>query len=244
MSDQLRAELLKVRTTRTAVGLAAAMVVLELLIVLLTGLLSPAQELSSQRDQLSLLGSGDVGLTFSALAGLLLITSEYRYGTIGPTLLFTPQRSRVVVAKLAAATLTGFAYGAVATGVATGVGSLFLLNRMIPSALTAGQIALLVIGGLTGVALRGAFGVALGLIIRNQIAAIICLLAWDFVVNRLLFGLVPSVGRFTPILAANSLMGLETSRLLPAVAGGAVFLAWVAALAVAGLVLVRRRDVT
>jgi hypothetical protein len=38
---------------------------------------------------------------------LLLITSEYRYGTIHATLLFTPHRRRVLTAKLTAGLLAG-----------------------------------------------------------------------------------------------------------------------------------------
>ena len=48
--------------------------------------------------------------------------------------------------------------------------------------------------GSLGVALWGAIGTALGTIIRNQVGAVITLLAWGFVVDNLLFGLVPSVG--------------------------------------------------
>ena len=43
-------------------------------------------------------------------------------------------------------------------------------------------------------ALWGAIGTALGTIIHNQVGAVITLLAWGFVVDNLLFGLVPSVG--------------------------------------------------
>ena len=95
-----------------------------------------------------------------------------------------------------------------------------------------------------GIALRGAFGVGLGAILRSQVGAVIALLAWDFVVNSLLFGLAPSVGRFMPTPAANALMGLKTTHLLPPAAGGAVLLAWTAVLALAGLALTLRRDVT
>ena len=70
------------------------------------------------------------------------------------------------------------------------------------------------------------------------------LLAWDFVVNGLLFGLVPSVGRFMPTAAANALMGLKTAHLLAPAVGGAVLVGWTLALALAALALTQRRDVT
>jgi ABC-2 type transport system permease protein len=244
VTAQVRAELLKVRSTRTTAGLLVAMVLLTLLFVILSGLLRHADGLSSGRDQLSLFGNGGVALIFSSLAGVLLITSEYRYGTIHPTFLVTPRRSRVLSAKLTAGLLAGLAFGAVGLGLALGIGAFILGARGIPSALHGGQIALLIVGGPAGVALRGALGVGLGAIVRNQVAAVIGLLAWDFVINGLLFGLAPSVGRFMPTLAANALMGLKTPHLLPPAAGGAVLLAWTLTLALAGLALTQRRDVT
>jgi ABC-2 type transport system permease protein len=241
---QLKAELLKVRSTRTTLGLFAGVIALTLLIVLLTGLINHPDNLASKHDQRGLFAPGAVALIFSGLAGVLLVTSEYRYGTIRPTFLFTPRRGRVVSAKLTAGLLAGLVFGAVSLGLAVGIGSLILSARGIPSALSGGDFALIVFGGLAGIALRGAFGVGLGAILRNQVGAVIALLAWDFVVNSLLFGLAPSVGRFMPTPAADALMGLKTTHLLAPAAGGAVLLAWTAVLALAGLVLTLRRDVT
>jgi ABC-type transport system involved in multi-copper enzyme maturation permease subunit len=244
MIAQLKAELLKVRSTRTTVGLFAGMIGLTLLIVLLTGLLTHPDSLASKHDQRGLFAPGAVALIFSGIAGVLLITSEYRYGTIRPTFLFTPRRAKVLSAKLTAGLLTGLVFGAVSLGVAIGIGSLILSARGIPSTLSGHDFAVLVFGGLAGTALRGAFGVGLGAILRNQVGAVIALLAWDFVVNSLLFGLAPSVGRFMPTAAADALMGLKTAHLLSPATGGAVLLAWTAALALIGLMLTLRRDVT
>jgi ABC-2 type transport system permease protein len=239
----VRAERLKVRSTRTTLGLVVGMILLTLLTLLLSGLLTPADGLSSKTDQLNLLATGGVALIFSGLAGVLLITSEYRYGTIRPTFLFTPRRSNVLFAKLTTGLLTGLVFGAAAVGLSLGLGLLILSARGIASSLDRGDIALLAGGGLAGIALRGAFGVGLGAIVRNQVAAVIGLLAWDFVINGLLFGLAPSVGRFMPTTAANALMGLKTEHLLSPAAGGAVLFGWVLTLALAGLALTLRRDV-
>ncbi|HEX4008645.1 MAG TPA: hypothetical protein VHX62_01480 [Solirubrobacteraceae bacterium] len=244
MIAQLKAELLKVRSTRTTLGLFAGVIGLTLLIVVLTGLVNHPDDLASKHDQRGLFAPGAVALIFSGLAGVLLVTSEYRYGTIRPTTLFQPRRGRVLSAKLTAGLLAGLVFGAVSLGLAVGIGSLILSARGIPSALSGGDFALIVFGGLAAVALRGAFGIGLGAILRNQVGAVIALLAWDFVVNGLLFGLAPSVGRFMPTPAADALMGLKTANLLSPAAGGAVLLAWTAVLALAGLELTLRRDVT
>ena len=243
MIAQIKAELLKVRSTRTTLGLVLGMLGLILLIVLLTGLLSHPENLTAKNDQIGLIATGGISLIFSGLAGVLLITSEYRHGTIHPTFLFTPRRSTVLSAKLTAGLLAGLVFGVAGVGLAFGVGSLILSARGIPSALSGSDVALLILGGLAGIALRGAFGVGLGAILRNQVAAVIALLAWDFVINGLLFGLAPSVGRFMPTTAADALMGLKTAHLLSPAAGAAVLVGWTVLLGLAGLVLILRRDV-
>ena len=243
MIAQIKAELLKVRSTRTTLGLVLGMLGLILLIVLLTGLLSHPENLTAKNDQIGLIATGGISLIFSGLAGVLLITSEYRHGTIHPTFLFTPRRSRVLSAKLTAGLLAGLVFGVAGVGLAFGVGSLILSARGIPSALSGSDVALLILGGLAGIALRGAFGVGLGAILPNQVAGVIALLAWDFVVNGLLFGLAPSVGRFMPTTAADALMGLKTAHLLSPAAGAAVLVGWTVLLGMAGLVLILRRDV-
>ena len=243
MIAQIRAELLKIRTTRTTIGLILGMIALILLFTLLTGLLTHPGGLASTQDQRQLLSVSSFAGVFSALAGVLLVTSEYRYGTIRPTFLFTPRRGTVLSAKLSAGALTGLVFGAVAVALAVGIGSLILSARGIPSTLSGGDFLLFVFGGLAAAALYGAFGVGLGAILRNQVGAVIALLAWDFVLDSLLFGLAPSVGRFMPTTAADALMGLKTAHLLSPAAGGVVLLAWTVVLALVGLVLTRRRDV-
>jgi ABC-2 type transport system permease protein len=240
---QVRAELLKVRSTRTTVGLLLGMVVLILLFVLLTGLLGSVGSLSTAENQRQLLGIGALAGVFSALAGVLLVTSEYRYGTIRPTILFTPHRARVLAAKVIAATLAGIAFGVVGEALGWAIGYAILSGRGITLALNNGDAAQLVLGALVGIALWGAMGAGLGTILRNQVGGVITLLAWGFVVNPLLFGLVPSVGRFMPSYAQDSLIGLTTRHLLTPVAGGIVLVGWAALLAAAGLAVTARRDV-
>jgi ABC-2 type transport system permease protein len=240
---QTRAELVKIRSTRTTLGLVLGMIGLILLFTLLSGLLPHVGHLSSKEDQRGLLSVGSIAGVFSALAGILVVTSEYRFGTIRPTFLFNPSRSRVMAAKLAASILAGLAFGVLCEGLGFGVGYVILASRGVPYALNGGDTSLLVLGAVGGVALWGAIGVGVGAIIRNQVGAVIALLAWGFVVDNLLFGLVPSIGRLTPTRAGDALMGLTINHLLSPAAGGAVLIAWTAALAIAGIALTTRRDV-
>jgi len=244
VTGQIDAELLKIRSTRTTIGLALGMIVLTLLFALLSGLLTKAPALTSTQDQLGLLSVGSLSGVFAALAGIMLITSEYRYGTIRPTFLFSPRRSRVLAAKLAAGLLAGLAFGVAGEALGFAIGIAILDARGIPYAPDAGTTALLLGGTIAASALWGAIGVGLGAILRNQVGAIIALLAWGFVVENLLFAFVPSVGRFAPVHAQNGLFGLTTRHLLSPAAGAATLIAWTAALAAAGVVLVARRDVS
>ena len=111
MIAQIRAELLKIRSTRTTIGLILGMIALILLFTLLTGLLTHPSGLASKEDQRELLSLSSFADVFSALAGVLLVTSEYRYGTIRPTFLFNPARSHVLTAKAVAGALAGLAFG-------------------------------------------------------------------------------------------------------------------------------------
>jgi ABC-2 type transport system permease protein len=240
---QTRAELLKIRSTRTTLGLVLGMVALMLLFVLLHGLLSNLDELDGKENQRDLLGFGSLAGLFAALAGVLVVTSEYRFGTIRPTFLFSPRRSRVIRAKLAASILTGLVLAIVGEGLTFGIGYAILSGRDISIVLGGDDIALLVLGVLASTALWGGIGVGLAAILRNQVGSVIGLLFWVFAVENLLFGLVPSVGRFTPSQATNSLIGLTTDHLLAPVAGGAVLVAWMVTLAAGGVAITARRDV-
>lgn len=247
MTAQFKAELLKIRSTRTTIGLVLGLIALVLLFSLLSGLLTKAPSLTSAEDQRGLPSVGSLAGVFSALAGVMLVTSEYRYGTIRPTFLFTPRRSRVLAAKIAAGLLAGLVFGIVfgivGEGLGFAIGYAALAGRGIDLALSGGQITLLVLGTFAAAALWGAIGVGVGAILRSQVGAIIGLLAWGFVAENLLFAFAPSAGRFAPVHAEDALVGLTTRHLLDATAGGLMLIAWTAALALIGGALVARRDV-
>jgi ABC-2 type transport system permease protein len=243
MTAQINAELLKIRSTRTTLGLALAMIAIILLFALLSGLLTKGPHLTTSQDQLGLLSFGSIAGVFSALAGIMLITSEYRYGTIRPTFIFTPRRSRVLGAKLTAGLLAGLAFGIAGEALGFGIGYAILEARGLPYAPGTGQTALVLCGTVAASALWGAIGVGLGAIVRNQVGAVITILAWGFAVENLLQAFVPSIGRFAPGNAENGLSGLTGKHLLGAAAGAATMIAWTVALAAMGAALAARRDV-
>ena len=243
MIAQIRAELLKIRTTRTTIALLLGMMALILIFTLLTGLLSHPSGLMGKENQRELLSVSSLTGVFSALAGVLLVTGEYRYGTIRPTILFNPVRSHVLAAKVVAGALAGIAFGVIGEAIGWAVGYAVLDGRGITVVLSSDDVLLLTLGGLAGAALWGAIGAGLGAIIHNQVGGVIALLAWGLVVDNLLFGLVPSVGRFMPDRASDALMGLRVHHLLSPGVGGIMLIAWAGVLAVVGIALSVRQDI-
>ncbi len=196
-----------------------------------------------KENQRTLLSVSSLAGVFSALAGVLLVTSEYRFGTIRPTILFNPVRSHILGAKVVAGALAGVAFGVVGEAINWAVGYEVLEGRGITVVLNSDDILLLTLGGLAGTALWGTIGAGLGAIIHNQVGAIIALLAWGLAVDNLLFGLAPWVGRFMPTNASDALMGLREHHLLAPGAGAVILIAWAGALAVIGITLSVRQDI-
>ena len=244
MTDQLLSELRKMRSTRTNLGLLAGMIALTLLTVLINGFALSATELQSHDNQHTLLSAGTSGALFAALIGVMAITSEIRHGTIRPTFVVTPHRTRVVAAKVVASLVMGILFGIVAIGLSFGVGYAVLSARGIGLALDTNHVLLLVLGTLGMTALWAALGVGLGAVIQNQVFAVIGVIVWAFVVDNLLRALVPGVGRFTPVAASDSLTAGFADYLLSPAAGGLLLIGYVILFVVAGTLVVGRRDVT
>jgi ABC-2 type transport system permease protein len=244
----LRAELHKQRSTRTALGLFAAMLGLVLLAVLLHGFGLPAERVDGPSEQLTMLfGWGEfVGALFAALLGAMSITGEVRHGTIRSTFLVTPWRGRVVAAKVWASMLIGAVFGLAAGAVAAGVGTATLGARGIDVRLDGGDYLLLLAGGTAAAALWAAIGVGLGALVRNQVPTLVGICAWLLFVEGLLVGDVADVadvGRFAPGAAAAAISGQDPDRLLAPAVGLVLLVIYAAAAAVAGSLATSRRDV-
>jgi ABC-type transport system involved in multi-copper enzyme maturation permease subunit len=244
MMAELRAEFLKLRTTKTVLGLLGAMVGLVLLAVLLHTLGLPARNLAGRSNQLRVLveGGESLGVVFAGLLGAMSITGEVRHGTIRPTFLATPQRGRVVAAKAVTSMVSGLLFGVIATGLASAVGTAILSGRGVTIQLQRGDYALLLAGGGAAAALWAVIGLGLGAVVRNQVAAIGGLFVWVQIVENLLVDSVPSVSRFMPGALGQAITGQRTGTLhSPAL--GALFLVLYAGAAVAtGSLATTRRD--
>jgi ABC-2 type transport system permease protein len=244
----LRAEFLKQRSTRTAVGLFGAMLGLVVLAVVLHGLGLPAEDLGSTHVQLMVFGRGEfLGVLFAALLGAMSITAEVRHGTIRSTFLVTPHRGRVVAAKVSISILIGTGFGLVAGTVAVAAGTVALRARGIDLQLGAGDYLLLVVGSGAAAALWAAIGVGLGALVRDQAPTLIGICAWLLFVEGLLAGDVAGglggVGRLLPGAAAAAISGQDPGTLLASPVGLVLLALYAAAAALAGSLATSHRDV-
>jgi ABC-2 type transport system permease protein len=176
------------------------------------------------------------------VVAVLAAASEFQHRTVVTTLLATPRRLDVLLAKAAVSA----AFGMVLTTVAA-------LAAMVAGAVTAAVEDLpLHVGGTAGlggvlgaIALGGLWAIAasaLGLLTRSTALALTAVLLWKFVLE----GVVPIVARnpglshWLPSGAAAAVIGAPGAD-LSALVGGVVVLGYAAALAaLAGVSFVRR----
>src|SRR3712207_3368298 len=116
MTDLIRAELLKLRSTRMLRWMAASTLGIVAVNVALNVQLAgrgDAPPLTSADGAEAVFASAGTGMTLMLVVGILSIAGEFRHGTATPTFLVTPRRDRVVLAKVAAAALAGAAFAAI-----------------------------------------------------------------------------------------------------------------------------------
>jgi ABC-2 type transport system permease protein len=232
------AELFKLRTTRAFYALAAGALGFTLLIISLGAIFDEGELRLEDVMMIAFFAQ-----LITLVIGILCITNEFRHGTITPTLLVSPIRPRVVLAKVAASLLVGVVLGLVACAIIAGV-----------VALDGGESdnALKVIaGGATLAGVYAVLGVGLGAIIRNQVGAIIGALVYILLLEGLI-GLVPGIDDVLPIYGlggtSQSLratdVGDTDTDFLAQVPGGLLLAGYVVVFVIVGIAVMRNRDVT
>jgi ABC-2 type transport system permease protein len=193
----LRSELIKLSTTRTFIAFVASAVGLSLLLVVLIALLSKNPTDQDVRSMFT----GDFSSLFIALLGVIGMAGEWRHRTIASTVLSIPHRLRLLAAKMIAYAIAGALLSLAVNVSIMSVGTLILSLRDI-STLPFSDLIDLLWRNLTVAAFLGAIGVCTGALIRNPAVAIVGVLAWGFVVENIVVGLAPSVGRFGFVIGA------------------------------------------
>jgi len=248
----VHAELIKLRSTRmTAVLLSATLGLVMLTIATNvpgvfggTGLLS----LDDPRLFAIVVGVGfGVPQVMMALLGVLAFTQEFRYGTASSTYLSEPQRTRVLVAKWLSLGLASVAITVVTLAVSVPFG-IALIRSQAGEVSVGAQLLQTVSAAFAVMAAYGVIGVAIGALVRNQIAGVVGVLVWMLAVEQIVVPVLPAVGRWMPWGASSSLLQLGPSygfdgELLSAQMGGLVLAGYAAAAVALALRITPKRDV-
>ena len=268
MRGAVRSELLKFFTTRVWWGMAIALFVAGAAFALLFGILFTSETLAEQAGGPGGLPSGDplqvansvytAGLTVGYLLmlciGVLQIGTEYRHQTLSATFLATPRLSRAMLAKVLSLLVIAAGYGVLSLLGSVSVGALVLNLRgaeAFPSTevLRTLALSLLVLG------LWALIGLGLGILIPNQVAALMIGVGVAWIVEPLL-GLAIKASDFgrehvaplMPTEATNAVVNAVQSSpddvRLSWWAAALVLAGWAALLTVPGIWRTVHQDVT
>ena len=242
MTALIRAELTALRTLASTYAVVAAAILLAAGITWAdmadagSASLDSAREL---RDSL-VMASGLVSALFVALFATFRTAGEYRHGTIAQRALASPQRVRMLAARLLTYGALSALVGAAALGASYLIAGPVLDGKHLALALGSGDLLRIAGEVVAGSTLFGMLGVAVGFICRSQAAAIIVVFG-TFLAEKLVSGLIGPVQDFLPYALLNSILDLD-GAVAPFAAGLA--LAGVAAvIATASGLLLKHRDV-
>jgi ABC-type transport system involved in multi-copper enzyme maturation permease subunit len=245
MRRLVAAEWLKLRTTRILWATVPA-------VVLLCGVAVAGLVLSSEVAGVVLLEPTEgvrnaalhltsTGAALVMVLGIIISAGEYRTQTATDTFLTTPRRSRVVAAKLATGAILGVALGGLSAAV--GLPVAYVWFEAEGAAFPSGDAELwLTLGGVVLYAsLFAILGVAFGSLVRNQVVAIVSALIFVLLLEQLLTQAGASIAEWFPGNAGAAVVRTPGEFLDPGV-GAALLLAYALVIALAGTVVVARRD--
>ncbi len=196
------------------------------------------------------LGGGFYLTQFAVIAlATLFVTSEYTGGGIRSTLLWTPVRARVVLAKAAVLAPVLFAYGVLLACAGMALATAVMSGHGLPTSFEAGFTTASGMGGyfaLVGLLCAG-IGWALRSAAGTLVSVIVLLVPLPLIVASL--GLPEAVPYFPGIAGVNAMVEAGqpnpitmTAAPYPPWVGLAICAAWAAAALLVGGVVLRRRD--
>lgn len=272
MSGAIKSEVRKIFTTRAWWGTALGMVILAFLLAMAAGSLvnlgangdegfSSSPQSAMAIYNAGLLGNfGSLTALFPLALGVLLITTEYRHKTVTATYLATPRRTTVATAKVIAVLVVGLIYGVI-HAIASIAGGAFSLTvfKHVDLFLSNGDVWASIGRGVLATAIWMLIGFGFGMLVRNQMVAILCAVAFGFLGQLLLnivFALLKwwAAMKWIPGNLTTSMLVTSDPTAKPSANDNTQYFSWwvsalllvLYALVLAGLgsVLAARRDVT
>ena len=249
MTALVRSELLKVRTTR---GWWAYLIVLVALVGIGTAAEVGSRSRAERRGldfQLALVDLVGITSLLAIVLGITIVTTEFRHGTITPTLLATPGRGRVLSGKSIAGVLIAVFFALLGFVVIGAVAAVWVSIGGGELQLADADVAERAVKTLVGVVLWLLLGLAIGAVVHSQVAALVGTLIWIFLVETLVIGLLSlldaeGVGDYLPFQALDGADGAGGDDLLDYWPALAVTCGWIVLLGALGVVRTSRRDIT
>jgi ABC-2 type transport system permease protein len=247
MTRLYTAELLKLRTLRGSWGFLLATVVLAGLVTAgnVGGVAEAARFEPRYQFKLVLDTAFATGI-LALLLGMLLVTNEFRHGTIARTLLAAPRRDRLVAIKLLAGATTGLLLQVAALLVSLLVAVVWL--RALGVAIDAGDLLDGSGRALLGVVLAGVLGAAIGAAVHSQVGALVGTLVWLLVAERIVWVLLSlihldGVASYLPAATVLGMLATDGQNLSYAGTAG-MFVVWTCVVTVLAVIRTNRKDVT
>ena len=192
---------------------------------------------------------------FPIALGVLVITSEFRHKTFSSTVLATPRRWKITIAKVLAIIVVGLVYAVVYNiGAITGGGLVLKLAKSASLYLGSGAVWQTLALCALAFVIWTLFGFGFGMLIRNQIAAVFVALGATFILNIVLNIVIGVLGwdwapKFMPSNATSSMLNPSmaadpASHMFSWWASALLLIGYATALTVVGAAINSRRDVT
>ena len=203
MIGVLRSELFKLRTTRATKVVVFSAVLLPATIFVLTAVFGFDSGQASQSLVADVGGSAPLVGLLMGVVGVLCSTQEYSQGTIRITLVATPSRVKVLLAKVFTVLIVSVGATGVLLALSVVPSQLILSSRDV-SFETIGPDIRIVFSIFILITLLGELGLFLGLLFKSSPGAISALLFWPTIIEGLVFALLSlafegNVLRFAPV---------------------------------------------
>ncbi len=237
MIPLLHSELLKLRTIRTFLWLA--LVTALLTAITAASVAASEDSIQSASDDRAVAQIAGTAIVIALISGIIVMAGESTHGTITQTLLVTPIRERVLIAKSLVAALLGLVLAVIAEALVLGI--------TVPGAgLDAHNARYALLGVLIAAPLAGVLGAGFGAIVGSQGAAIGISLVWLLIGENVMPVISHEGAKYVPgrVFAALASGDRHGSELIVGMGAGAVAAAiWTAAFAAAGVLTLLGRDV-